>query len=227
MLYLSRCNDLICIWKHDGSNITLANRFSWGRKHNIIRVSVPSSNSVDFAEYNGVKQLSITESNVESRASEARIPEPQFPSLLLSLAAHYPPSPALVRFSPLRSGKTRRRLISVAPLNAFSCQSEHLSDLLLRHALCVPSIRNENRLICRRMKGHGGRFSFRFSEHGSSVFWISLLRGVTLRFFRLPRVTLRAFPFAIRTLRFVRSAKSNLHPSSPISKSFLDTVIRK
>lgn len=85
-------------------SITLDNRFSGGESGVSIRVGrvapapVPLSDSVDFAdaEYNSVKQLSITESSVESRASEARIPEPQFPSLLL-LSLCRATTPALVR----------------------------------------------------------------------------------------------------------------------------------
>lgn len=156
---------------------------------------VPSSDSVDSAdaEYNGVKQLSITESSAESRASEARIPEPQFPSLLLSLC-HTPPPAS----RPCLPERRRRRLISVAPLNVFSRQNERLSDLLFHLALCVPSIRNENRLICRRTRGYGRRHSV-FRDTVRRYFGFPyLLRGVTPRFSRLPRATLRIFPFAAR-----------------------------
>lgn len=110
MSYLFRHNDSTRhVWKRDEGCIQHHPRqwILWGRKRGYHSrrgaAPVPSSDSVDSAdaEYNSVKQLSITESSAESRASEARIPEPQFPSLLLSLC-HTPP-PLL---SPLPSGKT-------------------------------------------------------------------------------------------------------------------------
>ena len=85
------------VWKLNEdlhTHITLDNRFSREENRVSFASRAASGTILRFrrfsanAEYNSVKQLNITESSVESRASEARIPEPQFPSLLLFAMLH-------------------------------------------------------------------------------------------------------------------------------------------
>lgn len=213
MPYLFRRDDSTRhVWKRDDGCIQhhVDNRFSgeesWGyHSRRGPPTPVPSSDSVDSAdvEYNSVKQLSITENSAESRASEARIPEPQFPSLLLSLCLAPSPTPRLVSQPPAFWEETRRRLISVAPetLNALSCQNERLSDLLLRLALCVPSIRNRIGLFA---DGHEGGMIDVIPFFGARIvgildfpiycaasrFDFPVYRASRYEFSHLPRVTL-------------------------------------
>lgn len=184
-------------------NITFDNRFS-GEESRVSFALVPSSDSVDSAddaEYNSVKQLSITESSTESRASEARIPEPQFPFLLLSL--YRVPSPSSPRFSfPDFREETRRRLISVAPLNALSCQNERLSDLSFSRFVFRRS-GIESAYLPTRTRGRGGMadvipfFGARivgildFPIYcAASRFDFPIYRASRYEFSHLPRVTL-------------------------------------
>jgi len=141
-------------------------------------------------EYNSVKQLSITESSAESRASDARIPEPQFPSLLLSLChVSSPLTAASHPYLPERRGavsSSLRRAVKRFLLPELTL----IRSPLPSRALCSVDPEWESSAYS-PTNGEGnlhGRRHFVFRDTVRRYFGFPyLLRSVTLRFSRLSR----------------------------------------